>query len=85
MTMHATPRRSAAVAPARSQVPDVLFVEDNVYCLTADEGILGFIEKVGNVFVALSGPKYANAVEVGQSLSFDEAVIMAQRASRTSR
>lgn len=36
--------------------------------------VLGYIDVVGAVFVALSGPWYAAAVEVKQTLQFDEAV-----------
>jgi len=40
---------------------------------------LGFVHKVGNVFVALSGDNLGHAVEAGQSLSWDEAVEMVLR------
>jgi hypothetical protein len=37
------------------------------------EGVLGFVERAGKVFVALAGSRYDRAVEVGQRLSFTEA------------
>ncbi|WP_218840040.1 hypothetical protein [Salinibacterium xinjiangense] len=37
---------------------------------------MGFVERVGSVYVALSGERQIRAVEVGQSLSWDVAVEM---------
>lgn len=64
--------------------PDVSLVADDLYCITTPDGSMGFIEKAGNVFVALSGTAYDQALEVGQSLSWDQAVFMLQQASAAS-
>jgi hypothetical protein len=37
---------------------------------------LGFVQRVGTVYVALSGDILSHAVEVGQSLSLERAVRM---------
>lgn len=46
------------------------------------EVVLGYIDVVGAVFVALSGPWYAAAVEVRQTLRFDEAIHTLRSARR---
>ena len=37
---------------------------------------IGYIHKVGSVFVALSGDVLSHSVEVGQSLTWDQALKM---------
>lgn len=54
--------------------PDVALVKDDVYAILGSTETMGFVERVGNVFVALSGSDLNHAVEVGQSLSWDQAV-----------
>jgi hypothetical protein len=54
--------------------PDVALVKDDVYAILGTTETMGFVERVGNVFVALSGSDINHAVEVGQSLSWDQAV-----------
>jgi hypothetical protein len=54
----------------------VALVTDDVYSVMTDRDTLGFVHKVGNVYVALSGDIQSHAVEVGQSLSLDRAVRM---------
>jgi len=63
-------------APARPVVPatQIALIGDDMYSVLSDTTTLGFVYKVGNVFVALSGPDFGRAVEVGQTLSFDRAV-----------
>jgi hypothetical protein len=41
-----------------------------------DRETLGFVHKVGSVYVALSGDVLSHAVEIGQSLEWDKAVRM---------
>ena len=77
MTLQASPR------PLGFGEPDISLVEEDVYCVLGADSPLGFIEKVGNVFVALSGSDRMHAVEVGQSLSWDECVVMVARAARS--
>lgn len=60
--------------------PDISLIADNTYCVLSAEETMGYIDKVGNVFVAHSGSDLAHAVEVGQSLSWDQAVTMVVRA-----
>ena len=59
--------------------PDIALVGDNLYCVLSETDTLGFVQRVGNVFVALSGDNLGHAVEVGQSLSWDQAVEMVLR------
>ena len=54
--------------------PDISLVGDDLYCVLSATDTLGFVHKVGNVFVALAGDNLGHAVEVGQSLSWDQAV-----------
>ncbi|WP_213815016.1 hypothetical protein [Glaciihabitans sp. dw_435] len=56
--------------------PDIALVTDDVYSVMTDRETLGFIHKVGNVYVALSGDVLSHAVEIGQTLSWDKAVRM---------
>ena len=69
-------RRPVAL-PAR---PDVSRVTDSVYCVLGIDETMGFVDRVGNVFVAYSGSHLPQAFEVGQSLSWDAAVAMVVRA-----
>jgi hypothetical protein len=54
----------------------IALVTDDVYSVLTERETLGFIHKVGNVYVALSGDVLSHAVEIGQSLSWDRAVQM---------
>jgi hypothetical protein len=53
---------------------------EDVYSVMTDRETLGFVHKVGTVFVALSGDILSHAVEVGQALSLDRAVRMVSTA-----
>jgi hypothetical protein len=67
-------------APTRSfAAPDISLLRENLYCVLAQTCTMGYVERVGNVFVALAGSESHHAVEVGQSLSFDVAVSMVER------
>ena len=55
---------------------DFSLVGNDLFCLLTATDTLGFVQKVGNVFVALSGDNLGHAVEVGQSHSWDRAVEM---------
>jgi hypothetical protein len=55
---------------------DIAVVRDDVYSVLTERETLGFIHCVGNVYVALSGDILGSAVEVGQSLSWEQAVRM---------
>jgi hypothetical protein len=56
--------------------PDIAVVSDDVYSVLTERETLGFIHRVGNVYVALSGDILGSAVEVGQSLSWEQAIDM---------
>lgn len=58
--------------------PSIAIVHEDLYAVLATRETMGFVERVGNVFVALYGPDLARAVEVGQSLSWDQCVSMVQ-------
>jgi hypothetical protein len=54
--------------------PQITLVGDDLYGVLSDTNTLGFIYKVDKVFVALAGPDFGRAVEVGQTLEWDRAV-----------
>jgi hypothetical protein len=66
---------SPAARDARSE-PTIALVTDDVYSVMTERETLGFVHKVGTVYVALSGDVLSHAVEVGQSLSWERAVRM---------
>jgi len=59
--------------------PTIALLRNDIYVVLAAAQTMGFVERVGNVYVALEGPDLARACEVGQSLSWDEAVAMVRR------
>ena len=61
---------------AADRAPDIALLRDDTYAVLASDRTLGYIEKVGNVFVGLVGEDLPHAIEVGQSLSFDVTVDM---------
>jgi hypothetical protein len=73
----ARPHQETRLHPQRSRsAPDIALVRDDLYVVFCPDDTMGFVERVGNVFVALSGPNMNHAVEIGQSLSYDQAVHM---------
>jgi hypothetical protein len=58
---------------------DISLIGEDLYAVLSETDTLGFVHKVGNVFVALGGDNLGHAVEVGQSLSWDLAVEMVLR------
>ena len=66
---------SPAAQKSRTDLTVALVTED-VYSVMTERDTLGFVHKVGTVYVALSGDILSHAVEVGQSLSLDRAVRM---------
>lgn len=62
-----------------AEEPVIALVRNDVYAVMSSRETMGFVERVGNVFVALDGPDLARACELGQSLSWDEAVLMVRR------
>jgi hypothetical protein len=57
-----------------SRQPDVALMGDDLYAILSENETLGFVHRVGNVFVSLCGADLHHAVEVGQSLSWDRAI-----------
>lgn len=62
--------------------PDVSLIEHDVYCVLGPDTTLGYVEKAGNMYVALAGAERRHALEAGRSLSWDVAVEMVVLASR---
>ncbi len=82
-TLQTGERRRHAQPQRRNQhtdEPSIALVREDLYAILAPRETMGFVERVGNVFVALYGPDLARAVEVGQSLSWDQSVTMVRRA-----
>ena len=65
--------------------PSIALVRDDVYAVLDVRETMGFVERMGSVYVALSGERQIKAVEVGQSLSWDVAVEMVCLAHRRHR
>jgi hypothetical protein len=61
--------------------PDVALIGEDLYCVLGETDTLGYVHKVGTVYVALSGDHLAQAVEVGQTLDWDRAVRMVAHAA----
>lgn len=80
------PRRestgTAVIASPRQS--GIIPIREDLDELVVDNRTAGFVEHVGNVFVALQGTIAASAVEVGQSLSRERAVEMVRHAARGS-
>lgn len=64
---------------------DVALVAEDLYELRRGHATLGYVHRVGNVFVALEGTPLGRACEVGQSLSWDVAVLMVEAATGVGR
>jgi len=73
MVLHSPQARETRREPA------IALVTDDVYSVMDDRETLGYIHKVGNVYVALRGDVLSHAVEVGQSLSWEQAIQMVRR------
>lgn len=81
-TLHAGERRHRMQhRDQRPGEPSIAIVHDGLFAVLSTRETMGFVERVGTVFVALYGPDLARAVEVGQSLSWDDCVAMVRRSS----
>ena len=56
--------------------PVIALVTEDVFSVMTEHDTIGYIHKVGSVFVALSGDVLSHSVEVGQSLTWDQALKM---------
>jgi hypothetical protein len=63
-----------------TEEPSIAILREDLYVVLSAKTTLGFVERVGNVFVSLVGPDLARAVEVSQTLSWDAAVNAVLRA-----
>lgn len=79
-TLQSGERRRRAHHQDASTEPLIAIVREDLYAVLASRETMGFVERVGTIFVALHGPDLARAVEVGQSLSWDHCVSMVRRA-----
>jgi hypothetical protein len=75
MVLISPSRRPHAVSPV-----SIAMVDDDLLSVLTPNETLGFVHRVGPVFVALRGSDLAHAVEVGQSLSRERAVELVQTA-----
>lgn len=64
---------------------DIALIAEGLYELRRGPTTLGYVERIGNVFVALEGTPLRQACEVGQSLSWDVAVLMVEAATGVGR
>lgn len=76
--------RSRTVRHHAVEEPSIALMRDDLYAVLSPTQTMGFVERVGNVYVALEGSDLARACEVGQSLSWDIAVSMVSGAHRAS-
>jgi len=60
--------------PAHSPTISVAMISDDLFSILSPHETVGFVHKVGPVYVSLLGSELNHAVEVGQSLSWDRAV-----------
>lgn len=51
-------------------------LDSGVYQVLCGERFLGFVERAGSIYVALSGTRYDRAVEAGQALSLGKAAAL---------
>ncbi len=72
-------RRRPQHQDSRHDEPSIAIVHDGLFAVLGARETMGFVERVGSVFVALYGPDLGRAVEVGQSLSWDECVATVRR------
>ncbi len=62
------------ISSKNSRKSDIALIGDDLYSVLTETETLGYVHKVGNVFVALSGNDFGHAVEVGQTLSWERAI-----------
>jgi hypothetical protein len=65
---------SSQQARETSREPVVSLVAENLHSVAADHEIIGFIRTIGTIYVALSGGAAGHAVEVGQTMNWNQAV-----------
>ncbi len=80
-----TDRTNRALDWATVPETDVALIAEDLYELRRGYRALGYVERIGNVYVALEGTPLNRACEVGQSLSWDVAVLMVEAATGVGR
>jgi hypothetical protein len=80
--LHRVDSRREKLVRSQPEEPSIALLREDLYCVLSSTHTLGFVERVGNVYVALHGTDLGRAVEVGQSLSWDVAVAMIDGAHR---
>jgi len=63
----------SSTPPALTEIPWTR-VDLDLYEVAREGYVVGYVEVVGAVFVALGGPRYDRAVEISQHLTFHAAV-----------
>lgn len=58
---------------------DIALVDDDLYSVLSETETLGFVHRVGHVYVALAGENPKRAIEIGQTMSWDDAIDMVSR------
>jgi hypothetical protein len=82
MTIHATPPLLDTSEAWRGPIRwELLRIEEDLFAILVSNEVIGFVQRAGHIFVALSGSREARAVEVGQTLGFDEAVRLVQESN----
>ena len=71
--MKAKATGASPTVPATTEIPWTR-IDLDLYEVARDGRIVGYVEVVGAVFVALGGTRYDRAVEVAQHLTFHAAV-----------
>lgn len=71
----------APIVPAVTEIPWTR-VDLDLYEVARGGFIVGYVEVVGSIFVALGGPRYDRAVEVAQHVTFHAAVDAVLRRGR---
>jgi hypothetical protein len=67
-------------SPSSHLAANIAVVGDDMYSVMSDTDTLGYVYKVGSIFVALHGHDFGHAVEVGQTLSWERAIDMVRSA-----
>lgn len=60
--------------------PDIALVDDDLFAVLSETDTLGYIMRVGHLYVAMSGDNPRHAIEVGQTMSWDAAIDLVVRA-----
>ena len=68
-----------SLARLAADEPTVMLVDDEYYVVRLGGATIGYVYRTDNVFVALEGHHFAHALEVGQSLSLDDAIATVER------